>query len=189
MNVNRLLVGSVLGLLFLVMGASLFMLTRENQALKEGAAESQQILFEEENATAESKESNEKESAQPPPSAKSLFVEGVFQQFLPYTEETYLSRFDGVADKLDAEVLAQLKGMVATLEPGITVQNTLHDLAVYTNGTDANQFLVVARVSLQVGEGIDSVYTQVYQVTVAPGEPYIIKNIASLGSIAPFELE
>lgn len=189
MNVNRLLVGSVLGLLFLVMGASLFMLTRENQALKEGAAESQQIIFEEKNTTAESKEPNEKESAKPPPSAKALFVEGVFQQFLPYTEETYLSRFDGVADKLDAEVLAQLKDMVATLEPDIVVQNTVHELSVYTKGTDTNQFLVVALVSLQVGEGIDSMYTQVYQATLAPGEPYIIKNIASLGSIAPFELE
>ena len=189
MNVNRLLLGSVLGLLFLVMGASLFMLIRENKALKEGAAESQQIIFEEKNTTAESKEPNEKESAKPPPSAKALFVEGVFQQFLPYTEETYLSRFDGVADKLDAEVLAQLKDMVATLEPGITVQNSLHDLAVYTNGTDANQFLVVALVSLRVGEGVDSAYTQVYQATVTPGDPYKINGIASLGSIAPFDRE
>lgn len=189
MNVNRLFVGSVLSLLFLTMGASLFMLARENQSLKEEAADPQQILFEEENVTDESKEPNEEESAQLPFSAKALFVEGVFQQFLPYTEETYLSRFDGVADKLDAEVLAQLKDMVATLEPGITVQNILHDLAVYTNVTDANQFLVVASVSLQVGEGVDSAYTQVYQATVAPGDPYKITGIASLGSIAPFDME
>ena len=172
MNVNRLFVGSVLSLLFLTMGASLFMLALENQSLKEEAADPQQILFEEENVTDESKEPNEEESAQPPFSAKALFVEGVFQ-----------------ADKLDAEVVDQLKGMVATLEPGITVQNSLHDLAVYTNGTDANHFLVVARVSLQVGEGMDSAYTQVYQATVAPGDPYKITDIASLGSIAPFDRE
>ena len=38
MNLNRLLVGSVLGLLFLVMGGSLFLLVRENHDLKEAAA-------------------------------------------------------------------------------------------------------------------------------------------------------
>ena len=190
MNLNRLLVGSVLGLLFLVMGGSLFLLVRENHDLKEAAAtESQSIAFEDSYSSEETEKLDQEEEKQTDASAKALFVEGVFQQFLPYTEETYISRFDGVADKLDAEVLAQLKGMVATLEPGITVQNTLHDLAAYTNGTDANQFLVVARVSLQVGEGVDSAYTQVYQATVAPGDPYKINGIASLGSIAPFDRE
>ena len=190
MNLNRLLVGSVLGLLFLVMGGSLFLLVRENHDLKEAAMESQSIAFEDSYSSEETEKLDQEEVRQTDASAKALFVEGVFQQFLPYTEETYLSRFDGVADKLDAEVLAQLKDMVATLEPGITVQNSLHDLAVYTNGTDANQFLVVARVSLQVGEeGVDSAYTQVYQATVAPGDPYKITGIASLGSIAPFDRE
>ena len=189
MNLNRLLVGSILGLLFLVMGGSLFTLTRENQALKEGATESQQLFSESERAIQESEELEATESEQSPASEKAVFVEGVFQQILPYTEETYLSRFDGVADKLEADVLDQLKGMIATLEPGITIQNTLHDLAVYTKGTDPNQFLVVALVSLQVGEGVESAYTQVYQATVAPGDPYKITRVASLGSIAPFDME
>ena len=182
MNLNRLLVGCIVGLLFLVMGGSLFTLTRENQALKEAAAAAPPIIEEVGNM-------NQEEDMQPAPAAKALFVEGVFQQFLPYTEETYLSRFDEVADKLEADVLDQLKGMIATLEPGITVQNTLHDLAVYTKGTDPNQFLVVALVSLQIGEGVDSAYMQVYQATVAPGDPYKITRVASLGSIAPFDME
>lgn len=190
MNLNRLLVGSVLGLLFLVMGGSLFLLVRENHDLKEAAAmESQSIAFEDSYSSEETEKLDQEEVRQTDASAKALFVEGVFQQFLPYTEDTYLSRFDGVADKLDDVVLDQLKGMVATLEPGIQVQNTVQDLAVYTKGTDTDHYLVVARVSLQVGEGIDSVYTQVYQATLAPGEPYRIQSMASLGSITPFDRE
>ena len=190
MNLNRLLVGSVLGLLFLVMGGSLFLLVRENHDLKEAAAtESQSVALEDPHSVEETEKLYQDEERQSAASAKALFVEGVFQQFLPYTEDTYLSRFDGVADKLDTAVLDQLKGMVATLEPGIRVQNTVQDLAVYTKGTDTDHFLVVARVSLQVGEGIDSVYTQVYQATLAPGEPYRIQSMASLGSIAPFDRE
>ena len=189
MNLNRLLVGSVLGLLFLVMGGSLFLLVRENHDLKEAAMESQSIAFEDSYSSEETEKLDQEEEKQTDASAKALFVEGVFQQFLPYTEETYLSRFDGVTDKLDTAVLDQLKGMVATLEPGIRVQNTVQDLAVYTKGTDTDHYLVVARVSLQVGEGIDSVYTQVYQATLAPGEPYRIQSMASLGSITPFDRE
>lgn len=189
MNLNRLLVGSVLGLLFVVMGGSLFMLVRENQLLKETTTESQSVTLEDPHGVEETEKLYQEEERPPDASAKALFVAGVFQQFLPYTEKNYLSRFDEVADKLDADVLDQLKGMVATLEPDIVVQNTVHELSVYIKGTDTNHFLVVALVSLQVGEGIDSMYTQVYQATLAPGEPYIIKNIASLGSIAPFELE
>ncbi|QIK52799.1 hypothetical protein G7058_11780 (plasmid) [Jeotgalibaca porci] len=189
MNLNRLLVGSVLGLLFLVMSGSLFLLVRENHNLKEAATESQSIAFEDSYSSEEIEKLNQEDVRQTDASAKALFVEGVFQQFLPYTEDTYLSRFDGVADKLDDAVLDQLKGMVATLEPGIQVQNTVQDLAVYTKGTDTDHYLVVARVSLQVGEGIDSVYTQVYQATLAPGEPYRIQSMASLGSITPFDRE
>jgi len=189
MNLNRLLVGSVLGLLFLVMSGSLFLLERENHDLKEAAMESQSIAFEDSYSSEEIEKLNQEDVRQTDASAKALFVEGVFQQFLPYTEDTYLSRFDGVADKLDDAVLDQLKGMVATLEPGIQVQNTVQDLAVYTKGTNTDHFLVVARVSLQVGEGVDSVYTQVYQATLAPGEPYRIQSMASLGSIAPFDRE
>ena len=189
MNLNRLLVGSVLGLLFLVMSGSLFLLVRENHDLKEAATEFQAIAFEDPPSGEEIEKLNQEDVRQTDASAKALFVEGVFQQFLPYTEDTYLSRFDGVADKLDDAVLDQLKGMVATLEPGIRVQNTVQDLAVYTKGTDTDHYLVVARVSLQVGEGIDSVYTQVYQATLAPGEPYRIQSMASLGSITPFDRE
>lgn len=187
MNLNRMWLFSVLGILFLVMSGSVIYLSLENHSLKQAAAETH--FLSEETERTESVSTERSPTEQQPERAKAVFVEGVFQQFLPYTEETYLSRFDAVADKLAPDVLDQLKGMIATIEPGITVQNTLHNLAIYTNGTDSNQFLVIATISLQIEEGIDSAYTQVYHVSVADEYPYQIDQVDSLGSIAPFELE
>ena len=84
MNLNRLLVGSVLGLLFLVMGGSLFLLVRENHDLKEAAAtESQSVALEDPHSVEETEKLYQEEERQSAASAKALFVEGVFQQFLP----------------------------------------------------------------------------------------------------------
>ncbi|MDE1548538.1 hypothetical protein [Jeotgalibaca caeni] len=188
MNLNRIWLGVLLGILFLLMGGSLVYTTLENQALKKAVAETQDVTHEA--VQEEGLPPVGEEAAQTTVSGKALFVAGVFQRFLPYNEKTYLSRFEEVEGKVTDEVLAALKGMVATIDPAIPVQNTLHDLEVYTNGTNKNQFLVIATVSLQVGEGVDSTYTQVYQTTLEEeGASYRINRIDSLGGIAPFDRE
>lgn len=189
MTLNRIWLGVLLGILFLLMGGSLVYTTLENQQLKKAVAETEDMTHDE--VTEDNFHSvGDEETAQTAANEKALFVAGVFQLFLPYDENTYLSRFDEVEGKVTDEVLAALKGMVATVDPAITVQNTLHDLDVYTNGTDSNQFLVIATVSLQVSEGVDSTYTQVYQTTLEEaGSTYRINRIDSLGGIAPFDRE
>ena len=188
MTLNRIWLGVLLGILFLLMGGSLVLTTLENQQLKKTVAETQDMTSEEVTEDIIHPVGDE-ETTQTDANGKAQFVAGVFHLFLPYNENTYLSRFDEVEGKVTDEVLAALKGMMATVDPAITVQNTLDDLDVYTNGTTSNQFLVVATVSLQVGEGVDSVYTQVYQVFLAEDDSYTITYIESLGSIAPFDME
>lgn len=171
---------AVLVLAICVLAGSLYVVSADKKALHEQLHNTKQQL---QTITAE-KEQLETVTTLNVTGEEIQFVEQVFQLYLNYDNETYVTRFQDLSNYVELDVLNKLKGAASLEPPVIAMKNEVEDVQVYMSATSPHTFLVYTTTNYFLDNVLVNHGSQLYEVEVLKDNgQYIIGEVKVLGNM------
>lgn len=112
------------------------------------------------------------------------FIEQMFQVYLNYDNESYVTRFEGLSSLVKVDVLNKLKGASSLASPVVDMKNELESVQVYVNPSTPHTFLVYTTTNYFLDDALVNHGSQLYEVSVLQNNgQFLIGDIKVLGNM------